>query len=67
MVKFKDRLNEIIYEKQMTQSLLAKKIFLTQSTVSRYCNGNIMPPIDILVSICKELDVSADYLLGLTD
>ncbi|MDE6474594.1 MAG: helix-turn-helix domain-containing protein [Clostridia bacterium] len=35
--------------------------------MSRYCNGSIMPPIDVLISICKELDVSADYLLGLTD
>ena len=29
MIEFKDRLNEIIYEKQMTQTSLAKKIFLT--------------------------------------
>lgn len=67
MNKFKDRLNELLFEKNMSQTALAKKIFVSISIVNRYCKGKIMPSYDVLISICKELDVSVDYLLGIED
>ena len=67
MNKFKDRLKELLFENGMSQTTLAKKIFVSQGVVSRYCAGKIMPSLDILIAICKELDVSADYLLVLLD
>ena len=34
------------------------------STILRYEGGVIMPSSDVLLELCKILDVSEDYLLG---
>ncbi|MDE6276167.1 MAG: helix-turn-helix domain-containing protein [Clostridia bacterium] len=67
MNKFKDRLTELLHDNGLTQSELAKMVFVSQSAISRYCTGENIPSIDVLLLICKILDVSADYLLGFTD
>ena len=67
MNKFKDRLKEVLAENKISQRALAKRLFLSQTIVNNYCTGKREPTLDVLISICKELDVSADYLLGLTD
>ena len=67
MNKFKDRLNKILKEEGITQSELAKRICMSKTIVNNYCSGKREPSLSVLVLICKELDVSADYLLGLTD
>jgi len=64
---FVERLNESLKSNQMSQSELARRIKMSQVVVNNYCTGKRVPPMDILVAICKELDESADYLLGLTD
>jgi len=67
MSKFKDRLNEALSENNLSQNALARKIFMSQGVVNNYCTGKREPSLDVLISICKVLNVSADYLLGLTD
>lgn len=67
MNKFKDRLREVLAENKISQRSLAKRLYLSQTIVNNYCTGKREPTLDVLISICKELDVSADYLLGLTD
>lgn len=67
MNKFKERLNETLKEKNLSQNALAQKIFMSQGVVNNYCTGKREPSLDVLISICKELGVSADYLLGLSD
>ncbi len=67
MNKFKDRLKEVLAENKISQRALAKRLYLSQTIVNNYCTGKREPTLDVLISICKELDVSADYLLGLTD
>ena len=67
MDKFKDRLNEALKENNISQNALAQKISMSQGVVNNYCTGKREPSLDVLVSICKVLNVSADYLLGLTD
>ncbi len=67
MNKFKERLMEALAENNISQNALAKKISMSQGVVNNYCTGKREPSLDVLVSICKELNVSADYLLGLTD
>ncbi|MGN1157765.1 MAG: helix-turn-helix domain-containing protein [Agathobacter sp.] len=46
---------------------LAARIYLTHSTVSGYRNGTRMPDCEILCNIAKELQVSTDFLLCITD
>ncbi len=67
MNTFKDRLNETLKESGISQNALAQKIFMSQSVVNNYCTGKREPSLDVLITICRVLNVSADYLLGLTD
>ncbi|MDE7164843.1 MAG: helix-turn-helix domain-containing protein [Clostridiales bacterium] len=65
--KFQERFCECIRFSDVTQVELAKAINVTKQCISDYKSGRIVPSIDTLFLICKFLDVSADYLLGLTD
>lgn len=67
MNQFRERLNEALIENNLSQNALAQKIFMSQSVVNNYCTGKREPSLDVLMAICKVLNVSADYLLGLTD
>lgn len=40
---------------------------MSQSVINNYCTGKRDPTLDVLLLICKALDVSADYLLGVED
>lgn len=48
----------------LTQTQLAKSIYVSLGTVSRYERGLSMPDMPMLIKLSKELDVSVDYLLG---
>ena len=58
-----------IYRKlnNITQKELAKKLNITQSSISEYEKGHKIISTPILFSICKKYNISADYLLGKTD
>lgn len=51
--------------KKITQKELAKKIDVTQATLSRNLNEIHSMRADILAKIAEELNLSVDYLLGL--
>lgn len=61
------RLQEAIRNSGMTQTELARKLNVYQSAVGQYLSGRAMPALDTFANLCKVLDVSADYLLGLED
>lgn len=61
------RLRAIRKERGLTQKDLAKKAGLRQATLSHIERGFAAPRADKLAALCRALDVSADYLLGLTD
>lgn len=67
MNKFAERLRLVLKVNNMTQVELAKKINMSQGVVNNYCTGKREPTLDGLVLICKELNESADYLLGIED
>ncbi|NMA64474.1 MAG: helix-turn-helix transcriptional regulator [Syntrophomonadaceae bacterium] len=62
-----ERLQQILDKKKMQQKDLAETIGQKPSSISNYITGNSSPPIDVLGDICRALNISADYLLGLTD
>ena len=64
---FKTRLKQSITERGLTQRMLATLIGTTEQSVSRWAKGNRTPNADMLYRMCKALDVSADYLLGLSE
>lgn len=66
-VSFGERLRECRAEKSLTQAQLAARLSVTQSTVGKYERGALQPNLEMLVQLCKVLEVSADYLLGIND
>ena len=66
-MKFTQRFNEILKQCGKTQVEIARALNVSKQCVNDYKVGKSVPSIETLYSLCKYLDVSADYLLGLTD
>lgn len=59
------RLIKAMCDKSMTQKQLAQATGLTEAAISKYLCGKQITHEESLVKICKALDVSADWLLGI--
>ncbi len=64
IIKIGKFIKELRSEKEMTQDELASKIGSTYKTISRWENGNYMPPIDMLMEISKIFSVSLNEILN---
>lgn len=64
---FSDRLKVVMELRNCGVNDLAEKIYTSQATVSMYRNGERLPSLQVLRLIAIELEVSTDFLLGLTD
>ena len=65
---FSLRLKEAMERKGVNGRQLAEETAATEATVSRYLSGARNPEnFEILASIARFLEVSTDYLLGLTN
>ncbi|MGN1346156.1 MAG: helix-turn-helix domain-containing protein, partial [Eubacteriales bacterium] len=53
--------------KNLTQEALGATLGITGQAVSKWEKGDSMPDILILPELCPTLDVSAEYLLGMTE
>ncbi len=62
-----EKLRYLRKEKGVTQATVAKSIGITLSAYANYEQGIRELNLQILTSLCKYYDVSADYLLGLED
>ncbi|MBE6893761.1 MAG: helix-turn-helix transcriptional regulator [Ruminococcaceae bacterium] len=69
MAEIKDfgrKVKKIMKQRGITQSWLAQKIGATEATLSRYVNNSRKPQADIAAEIAEALDVSLDYLMGIS-
>ena len=64
---FSQRLKELRTSFGLSQRELAQAIKLSPGMISMYEAGKKTPTIDVLSRLVDFFDVSADYLLGLTD
>ena len=55
---------ELRKEQKLTQEQLGEKIGVTNKTVSRWENGNYLPPADVLFAMSPLFDVSVNELLS---
>lgn len=62
-----ERIRKARNEAHLTQEELAEKIDVGLIQINRYENGKNQPTADVLMRIASTLNVSSDYLLGLTD
>ena len=61
------RIREVRKEKGISQTKIAKKIGMEQTQYSRYERGENEIKVNVLIEICKALNVSSDYILELSD
>ena len=62
-----DRLKYSLVIRNMKQREFAKKIGVTEVTISRYINNERQPNADMIILICRALGISSDWLLGMLD
>ena len=61
------RLRKAIKESGIPQKEIAALIGVSAQMVSKYMKADIFPALDTLAKLCKVLDVSADYILGIDE
>lgn len=64
---FRERFNESLKNCGKSQTAVADTIGVSKQCVSDYKSGKSVPSLETLFLLCKVLDVSADFLLGLSD
>ena len=65
--KFNARLKELRIEKGYSQKNIALKLDVSVTCYAGYEQGYRQPDLKMLIKICLLFEVSADYLLGMTD
>ena len=61
------RIRDLIDDRDMKHRALADKLDVPYSTMSGYMTERNRLPLDIIVKIARELNVTTDYLLGLVE
>lgn len=67
MQSFGIKLKRLRDEKELTQKELGELLGFTRATISSYERCALYPSIEALIKICQFFNVSADYMLGLSD
>lgn len=69
MSKFGERLRELRVEKELSQAELSNELEnnVTQSAIALWELNKRVPNADAIILFAKYFNVSADYLLGLSD
>lgn len=65
MEGIKERLSREIIESGLTTVEIAKRIGVSPEMVTQYKTTKKLPKLDTFAKLCKELDLSADDILGL--
>lgn len=58
-----ERIYKLRDERRLSQDELADRIGVSRQTISNWETDKVRPDTDKLLTLCKEFDVSADYLL----
>lgn len=64
-IEFGNKLVELLEQNNMTQRELARKLYLSDASLSHYIKGRSLPTYEILTKIADVFSVSIDYLLNI--
>lgn len=64
---FGDRIKTLRISHNLSQVQLAEQLQVSKQTISNWENNNILPSVEMLISIAQYFSVSTDYLLELND
>lgn len=62
-----ERMRAVREDKDLKQENIAQMLNIKQQQYSEYERGLRMIPINYLTEFCKHLNISADYILGLSE
>ena len=65
--KFQERLSLCMHQKKLSGAELAVMSDVSAATISRYLNGQRCPTVENLSRIAAALNITTDYLLGLSN
>ena len=66
-MKFQQRLSQELKNSKSSQREIAEKLHISESNITNWKKGENVPSLEIFYQLCVLLDVSSDYLLGISD
>lgn len=63
----KSRLCDEIRNSSLSVKEIAQKVGVSPEMITQYCTTKKLPRLDTFAELCKVLNVSADYILGLEE
>ena len=66
-MNYAERMRNLRQDNDLSQKTVADMLGVAQTTYSQYELEKRPMPIDYLIALCKFYDVSADYMLGLSN
>ena len=66
-MNYAERMRNLRQDNDLSQNIVADMLGVAQTTYSQYELEKRPMPIDYLIALCKFYNVSADYMLGLSN
>lgn len=63
----KERLKEELKNCPLTTIEISKKVGVSPEMITQYMTTKKLPKLDTFAKLCKELDLPATYILGLSE
>lgn len=63
--KVRKKIAEAIEQSGFSQTVLAEKLEVNQSSISHYKNGRKVPSLEVFIKLCQILDLDANDILCL--
>ncbi len=67
MLNFPTKLKETRIKNKYSQKQVAEGIGISETLYQKYEYGKTKPAYDVIIKLCNYFNVSADYLLGLSN
>jgi len=67
MDTFPVRLKQLREENNLSQEAMAARVGISRVSIVNYEGGNRKPDIEVVASLCREFNVTGDYLLGISN
>ena len=67
MCSFPERLKALRLQNEFSQKKISEGIGISETQYQKYEYGKTKPNYEYIIKLCNYFNVSADYLLGLSD
>jgi len=64
---FAERLDDLLFEANISSLALAKELNCGRATIYRYLQGNRIPTVDMVIRLADYFKCTTDFLLGLEE